>query len=109
MYAEYFSWSVWEHERAKCGDRFFLVCVGKGDTGIVMSGVFDSHPYEAKDRSGEGFYMDMLPNVILEPGFAPMVTTEELQKAIPSFDWTGGYSGRLRSQEDAKKLEILWT
>ena len=39
MYAEYFNWSVWEHEKAKCGDRFFLVCVGKGDTGIVMSGV----------------------------------------------------------------------
>lgn len=109
MYAEYFNWSVWEHEKAKCGDRFFLVCVGKGDTGIVMSGVFDSHPYEAKDWSGKGFYMDMLPNVILEPGFAPMVTTEELQKAIPSSDWTGGYSGRLLSQEDAQKLEILWS
>ena len=111
MYTEYFNWSVWEHEKAKCGDRFYLVRVGNGNTGIVMSGVFDSHPYEAEDWSGKGrrvSYMDMLPNVILDPDHAPMITTEELQKAIPSFDWTGGHSGRLLSQEDAQKLEIIW-
>lgn len=69
MYTEYFNWSVWEHEKARCGDRFYLVRVGKGNTGIVMSGVFDSHPYEDGDWSGKGrrvFYMDMLPNVILK-------------------------------------------
>lgn len=111
MYTEYFNWSVWEHEKAKCGDRFYLVRVGNGNTGIVMSGVFDSHPYEAGDWSGKGrrvFYMDMLPNVILDPDDAPMITTEELQKAIPSFDWTGGHSGRLLSQEDAQQLETIW-
>lgn len=111
MHTEYFNWSVWEHEKAKCGDRFFLVRVGNGHTGIVMSGVFDSHPYEAGDWSGKGrcvYYMDMLPNVILDPDEAPMVTTAELQKAIPSFDWTGGHSGRLLSPEDARKLETLW-
>ena len=76
-----------------------------------MSGVFNSHPYEAEDWSGKGrrvFYMDILPNVILDPDHAPMITTEELQKAIPSFDWTGGHSGRLLSQEDAQKLETIW-
>lgn len=111
MYTQYFNWSVWEHEKAKCGDRFYLVRVGNGNTGIVMSGVFDSHPYEAGDWSGKGrrvFYMDMLPNVILNPDNSPMITTEELQKAIPSFDWTGGHSGRLLSQEDAQKLETIW-
>lgn len=112
MYIEDFNWSVWEHEKAKCGDRFYLVRVGEGNTGIVMSGVFNSHPYEAEDWSGKGrrvFYMDMLPNVILNPEEAPMFRTEKLQKAIPSFDWTGGHSGRLLLQEEAQKLEALWS
>lgn len=52
--------------------------------------------------------MDMLPNVILNPDDAPMLTAQELQNAIPSFDWTGGHSGRLLSQEDERKLETLW-
>lgn len=30
MMVNYFNWSVWEHEKAKCGDRFFLVRVGEG-------------------------------------------------------------------------------
>lgn len=111
MYTEYFNWSVWDHEKAKCGDRFFLVSVGEGHTGIVMSGVFDSHPYEAPDWSGKGrktFYMDMIPNVILEPGFDHMITTEDLQKTIPTFDWTGGHSGRMLDKDEARKLESLW-
>ena len=62
MLSRYYNWSVWEYEKAKCGDRFYMVRVGEGNTGVVMSGVFDSHPYEAADWSGKGrrtFYMDM--------------------------------------------------
>ena len=111
MLTEYFNWSVWDYQHVKCGDRFFLVRVGKGNTGIVMSGVFDSQPYEGTDWSGRGrrlFYIDMLPNAIIDPEKAPILTTAELQKAIPAFDWTGGASGRLLAQEDARKLESLW-
>ena len=113
MLTEYFNWSVWDHKNAKCGDRFYLVKVGKdGHNGIVMSGVFDSQPYESDDWSGRGrqtFYMDMQPNLILNPDTAPMLTTEELMKAIPTFDWTGGHSGRILSKENAMKLEGLWS
>ena len=111
MLMECFNWSVWEHEKAKCGDRFFLVRVGEGNTGVVMSGVFDSNPYEDEDWSGKGrqtFYMDMIPNVILNPETAPMITTKELQDAIPSFDWSGGHSGRLLTEDEARKMETLW-
>ena len=110
---EYFNWSVWDYKKAKCGDRFYLVKVGKkGTKGIVMSGVFDSQPYELDDWSGRGrqtFYMDMKPSLILNPDTAPMLTSEELMKAIPTFDWTGGHSGRILSKEDAIKLEELWS
>lgn len=76
-----------------------------------MSGVFDSQPYEGEDWSGKGrsvYYMDMLPNVILDSEEVPMLTTEALQESMPSFDWTGGHSGRLLGNEDAIKLETLW-
>lgn len=111
LFTEYFNWSVWDYEKARCGDRFFLVRVGGGRTGIVMSGVFDSHPYQAEDWSGKGrptFYMDMLPNVIIDPETAPMLQTAQLAQAIPTFDWSGGHSGRLLSQEEAQTLETLW-
>ena len=111
MLTEFFNWSVWEHEKAKYGDRFFLVRVGEGRTGIVMSGVFDSQSYEAGDWSGRGrqtFYMDMLPNVALDPEEAPMLTTDELCEAIPSFNWRSGHSGRLLTEEEARRLETLW-
>jgi hypothetical protein len=111
MLTECFNWSVWDYKKAKCGDRFFMVRVGEGNTGIVMSGVFDSHPYEAEDWSGKGrqtFYMDMIPNLILNPETAPMIKTKELQEAIPTFDWNGGHSGRLLTEDEARKMESLW-
>lgn len=111
MLTEQFNWSVWEYEKAKCGDRFFLVRVGEGNTGIVMSGVFDSNPYQGSDWSGKGrktFYMDMSPNVILNPDKCPMLTTSQLCETIPTFDWTKGHSGRILTQEEARKLESLW-
>lgn len=111
MFTEQFNWSIWEHDKTKCGDRFFMVCCGEGRTGIVMSGVFVSHPYEAEDWSGKGrkvFYMDMEPNVMLNPEEAPMITTAELEETIPTFKWNGGHSGRILPKEDAKKLETMW-
>ena len=111
MYIANFNWSVWEHEKAKLGDRFFMVKVGDGNTGIVMSGVFTSNPYEAEDWSGKGrqtFYMDMKPNAIMNPTTAPMITTKQLMKEIPSFKWTGGHSGRLLTKEEGRRLEAMW-
>lgn len=111
MFTDKFDWSICDYAKAKCGDRFYLVRCGEGNTGIVMSGVFDSHPYKAGDWSGRGrtvYYVDMIPNLILNPDKAPMITTEQLLKAIPTFDWTGGRSGRLLPKEDAKILESLW-
>ena len=44
---EYFNWSVWDWEHAQACDRFYLVRVGEGNTGIVMKGVLSSEPFEA--------------------------------------------------------------
>lgn len=111
MLTQYFNWDIWEYDKAKCGDRFFLVKVGSGNRGIVMSGVLESHPFEANDwrnKDKHRFYADIRPNVALDPEQAPMLTVETLQEAIPSFDWTGGHSGRMLKKEDAQTLELLW-
>ena len=111
IFTEYFNWSIWDYKKVKNGDRFFLIAVGEGKTGVVMSGVFDSQPYEAEDWSGKGrqvYYIDMLPNVILDPENTTILSTKELSVAIPTFNWEGGHSGRMLSQEQAQQLETMW-
>lgn len=105
------NWSVWEHEKASAGDRFFMVRCGSGKTGICMSGYFSSDPYKDEDWSGRGretYYMDLEPDVMIHPEYLPILTTNELTDAIPSFDWTGGHSGRLLEENLTEKLEQLW-
>lgn len=107
---EHFNWSVYEYQEAKKGDRFVMVRCGEGKTGIVMSGIFDSNPYQGGDWSGKGrtvFYMDLEPNFIANPEKASIITTDELRQAIPTFDWSGGHSGRLLNEEQAKRLEAM--
>ena len=107
-----YDWSVWEHDKAKYGDRFFLVRCGEGNTGICMSGRFSSHPFIGEDWSGRGrevYYMKMLPDYIIDSEVNPILTTKELQKAIPDFNWTGGHSGRILPPEQAVVLEKLWS
>lgn len=110
LLTEHYNWSVYEYKEAKKNDRFVLIRCGEGKTGLVMSGIFDSNPYQAGDWSGKGrkvFYMDMTPNFIADPEEAEIITTQQLQEVIPSFDWSGGHSGRLLTEEQARQLEDL--
>ncbi len=110
-YTHVSNWSVWEHENAHKGDRFFMVRCGKGKTGICMSGRFCSEPYLSEDWSGKGrevYYMDLDADTVIEPDTLPILFAERLSQEIPSFDWSGGHSGRLLPESDAEKLEKLW-
>ena len=105
------NWSVWQHNLANIGDRFFMVRCGEGKTGICMSGRFCSEPYRDEDWSGKGrevYYMDLLADTVIDPDFLPILSTDELSKQIPSFEWSGGHSGQLLPGKEAKKLEKLW-
>ena len=110
-YAHVSNWSVWEHDKAHKGDRFFMVRCGEGKTGICMSGRFYSEPYRDEDWSGKGrevYYMDLMADTVIDPDLLPILTTEVLSENIPSFEWSGGHSGRLLSAEESEKLEQLW-
>ncbi len=105
------SWSVWEHDQAHEGDRFFMVRCGDGNTGICASGRFGSDPYKGEDWSGKGrevYYADLDVDVIIDPVHCPVLSTETLLKEIPDFDWTGGHSGRVLPHELYVILESLW-
>ena len=106
-----FSWAVWDHEQARDGDRFYMVKVGPGTNGIVMNGTFTSEPYQGEDWSGKGrtvFYMEMEIEEMIHPDRCPVLTSERLAEEIPDFDWKGGHSGRILTEEQAEKVAILW-
>ena len=112
-YLEYgeFNWSVWDWEKARSGDNFYMVKCGEGCTGIVMKGFFVSEPYEADDWSGRNrqvHYMDLRPTYMIHPDMSPVITTEELEKVMPDFQWNGGHSGRMLSEEQSAVLDGMW-
>ena len=109
----YFNWSVYEWEKAHEGDRFYMVRVGYGNTGIVMSGIFISEPYTDQDwnrirKTKEIHYINMQPNLIVNPETMPIITTAQLQEAIPDFEWSKGHSGVLLAEHQARKLEEIF-
>ena len=111
FYEAEMNWSVWEHEKAKCGDRFFMIRCGKeGPNGLVMAGYFSSAPYQSEDWSGRGrevYYMNLELEFMGHPDSIAL-SPEILTKNFPDFDWFGGHSGRLFPDSDAPKLEMLF-
>ena len=126
-----FNWSIWDHQLAHEGDRFFMIrCKNKpvpgklnkwgkqewepaidDTTGICMAGHFSSDPYRGEDWSGKGretYYMDMELTEAADPDKNIIVKTADLMAAIPDFDWKGGHSGRLLDEAVAEKLEALY-
>jgi len=105
-----YNWSVYEYENAHKGDRFYMLRVGEGNTGIVFRGTFTSEPYEGDDWAGKGkkrYYMDMNCFDAAAPDTVH-ITTEELAQAITDIDWEKGHSGQLLTDEQADKLDELW-
>ena len=107
-----YDWSVWDHDQIHEGDRFFWVKVGLyGQTGIVASGKITSEPFKGEDWSGKGretYYVTFLPDVLLNPDALPILSCEELEKAIPDFEWSKGHSGLVLYDDQAQKLEAVW-
>lgn len=112
-YLEYgeFSWNVFDWQRARSGDNFYMIKCSEGCTGIVMKGFFTSEPHEANDWSGRSrqvHYMDFRPTYMIHPDMAPLLSTAELEKAMPGFEWNGGHSGRELPTELVPILNGMW-
>ena len=106
-----FDWSVHEWQKAHEGDRFFMVRVGEGNTGIFAAGRFISEPYQDEDwleKGGEVYYMKMEFEAVFHPERTTIISTEELERELPHLDWQKGHSGQMLDKEDATKLELMW-
>lgn len=105
-------WSVWDHDKIKQGDRFFMLKVGPGTCGIVSAGTITSDPVPDEDWSGRGrevYYCDYYAEFMVNPETLPIIGTAQLQASIPDFDWTGGHSGVVLPVDHAKILNQLYT
>ncbi len=107
-----FKWSVWEHDKARSGDNFYLIRCGEGPTGIVMKGFFTSEPYRGRDWSGkrrEVYYMNLRPTFMVCPDHPKgILSTGLLEKVMPGFKWNGGHSGRELPETYRRILDELW-
>lgn len=106
-----FDWSVYEWQEARQGDRFFMVRVGEGNTGVFAAGRFTSEPFLSEDWSGKGrevHYMQMEFEAVIHPERAEIISTNELEQELPHLNWRGGHSGVKVDKESAVRLELLW-
>ena len=108
----YYDWSIWDYQKAHIGDRFYMIRTGEGKNGVVMHGTLISSPYPDEDWSGKGrkvYYIRMSLTNMIHPERTPLLlTTEELTKAIPDFNWKEGHSGEILNDTQSAKLEDVW-
>ena len=104
-------WSIWEHERVRSGDTFYMVKVGCGQTGIVMRGKITTDPVVDEDWSGRGrrtYYCDYQAEIMINPDAFRLLGSDALRDNIPDFDWTGGHAGVVLDERAAAVLETMW-
>ena len=108
----YYDWSIWDFKKVHVGDKFYMIRTGNGVNGVVMKGTLIGTPYVDEDWSGRGrkvYYIRMALSHLIHPDRAELVlTTEDLSKAIPDFNWQEGHSGVLLTDEQAVQLDLLW-
>lgn len=108
----YYDWSIYDYKAVKVGDKFYMVKVGEGNTGIVMHGTIISESYIDEDWSGQGRdvrYVRMNPECMIHPdNKSLLISTEELDEKIPGIDWNHGHSGVMLTDEQALMLDSLW-
>ncbi len=110
-WADDFDWSVYEWQKAHKGDRFFMVRVGEGRTGVFAAGRFTSEPFKGEDWAGKGrevYYMQMEFEAVFHPERSEIISTEMLERELPHLDWQKGHSGQMLEAEDAVRLELMW-
>ena len=77
-----------------------------------MRGTIIGMPYPDEDWSGKGrrvYYVRMRLSHMIHPEKALLLlTTDDLGKAIPEFNWEEGHSGVILGDAMAKQLDALW-
>ena len=104
-------WSIYEYEKVKTGDQFFMLKVGVGTCGIVAAGEITSDPEQDEDWSGRGrkvYYSDYACELMVNPDTLPIIESSMLEDNIPGFDWYGGHSGAVLEEQQAEVLNRMY-
>lgn len=104
-------WSVFDYKKVHKGNECYLLKVGTGPVGICLYGKVVSEPYKNDDWSGRGrvtYYVNLRPKVCINPLCLPILSTSDLETAIPDFNWRSGHSGEVLAPVQARKLRRLW-
>ena len=104
-------WSICEYEKVKKGDQFFMLKVGIGTCGIVAAGEITSDPIAGEDWSGRGrkvYDSDYACDLMVNPETLPILESSVLEDNIPDFDWNGGHSGVVLTDEQSAVLTRLF-
>lgn len=102
---------IYEWEKAKKGDCFYMERLGDEGRGIVFRGQFTSDPYLGEDWAGTSkkrYYVDIDCFDASPADGQPHITVEELKSILPEINWDKGHSGQLLTEGQAQKLEELW-
>lgn len=110
------NWAFNDHDKVEFGNKFYLIKIGEGKTGIVGQGYITGKAYESKDWLNKSenlqYYADIWTNVTFDPDQVDdLITLEQLSEAMPDFNWYGGPSGQLLDQKNTvilNKLFIDW-
>lgn len=102
---------IYEWEKAKKGDCFYMERLGDEGRGIVFRGQFTSDPYLGEDWAGTSkkhYYVDIDCFDASPADGQTHITVEELKSILPEINWDKGHSGQLLTEGQAQKLEELW-
>jgi len=82
-------WSIYDYDRVKAGDQFFMLKVGIGTCGIVAAGRITGDPAVGEDWSGRGrkvYYADYECSFMVNPETLPILERCVLEENIPGFE-----------------------
>ncbi len=108
-----FGWEIHDWKEAEIGDLVYMVkCRPAPDAGIVMQGHITGKPFLGPHWSGKRglrtHYACMSPDYLINHDECPILSLEELEAAMPDFQWDGGHSGRLLPVKESIILERMW-
>ena len=105
------NWSLYEWQKARRGDLFYMMRVGDDKSGIVFNGMFTSDPYPGDDWGGSSrrsMYVDLVCMNPVEAGQTPALSLDKLKAALPAVNWASGHSGVLLPDDVTERLDELW-
>ncbi len=104
------NWSINWPEQIHEGDKYYMIRVGQGQTGIVWYGTFNSEPYKDKDvndKRRKCWYADIIVREAIKPDSSPLVTIDELHYEYPDVDWENMENGQMIAGDIAERLDEI--